>query len=169
MATSTALPALPSPSRLSDRLTGPRIYASASRISRAYAHVSAGIGITFGESSAATIALAARVGELIAATAGLTPYYSAAVLSCLRLDLANVPRLAARVHQLAVWLLAAAQAMESDDAEVARLAVALGVLVAECEFIASANATAIPHISVSGSDDEEEEAEEAAAAPGEAA
>jgi hypothetical protein len=95
-----------------------RISAAVARISRHFARANDSLGSVFGDGTSATNALRERVRALESA------------------EPLDVDVCAARLHDLAVWLSAVAEAIELDDVAAATLRVDLGVIVSECEMIA---------------------------------
>lgn len=92
----------------------------------------------FGDSGPLTLALAERVAALGDATNLDGIAWLPVNITRVLFDMANVPRAAERLHTLATWMLAAAQAIEAEDAAARALAVDLGAIIAECELIATA-------------------------------
>ena len=116
-----------------------RIAAAASRLRRTFTRAAGDASMVFGTDSVAWESLRQRVDALAEAThmdsttAALPP-----PVKRLLLNLANAGRHAERVHELATWMLALAQAIETESNRASSLAVCLGVILGECELIAAA-------------------------------
>ena len=102
------------------RISAARMTAAVARIGRHYARACESLPVVFGLETAAAVVLHARA-------------------TALRTANGTVPRIrqAERLHQLATWLLAACETIETEDGQAANLAVDLGVIVAECELLIS--------------------------------